>query len=66
MGHGEYTTSKIKSEYVGGQGGGGGYVLPSLSGIGDGLGRHCGRWEGVTESKGYFPALVAEAGMHIT
>jgi meiosis-specific transcription factor NDT80 len=66
VGHGEYTTSKIKSEYIGGQGGGGGYVLPSLSGMGDGLGRHCGRWEGLTESKGYFPALVAEAGMHIT
>ncbi|KAE9363132.1 NDT80/PhoG like DNA-binding family protein-like protein [Stipitochalara longipes BDJ] len=59
----EYTTSKIKSEFVGS--GGSGYVLPSLSGVDGGLGRHCGRWEGVPESKGYFPALVAE-GMNIT
>jgi meiosis-specific transcription factor NDT80 len=59
---GEYTTSKIKSEYVGG---GSGYVLPSLSGVDGSLARHCGRWDGVPESKGYFPALVAE-GMNIT
>jgi meiosis-specific transcription factor NDT80 len=59
----EYTTSKIKSEFVGGSG----YVLPSLSDVdGGGLGRHCGRWEGVPENKGYFPALVAEGGMNIT
>jgi meiosis-specific transcription factor NDT80 len=33
-----------------------GYQLPRI----------CGRWEGVSESKGYFPALVAEGGMNIT
>jgi meiosis-specific transcription factor NDT80 len=59
----EYTTSKAKSEFVGGSG----YVLPSLSDVdGGGLARHCGRWEGVPESKGYFPTLVAEGAMNTT
>jgi hypothetical protein len=43
-----------------------GYPLPSISGDDSGLSRPCRRWEGVSESKGYFPALVAEGGINIT
>lgn len=57
----EYTTAKIKHEYPSS-----GYVLPSLSSTQDGLGRHCGRWEGVTESKGYFPTALIQQEMNIT
>jgi len=57
----EYATPKIKQEYNGA-----GYVLPSLSSTQDGLGRHCGRWEGTTESKGYFPTALIQHEMNIT
>jgi len=57
----EYTTAKIKHEYPSS-----GYVLPSLSSTQDGLGRHCGRWEGVSESKGYFPTALIQQEMNIT
>ncbi|KAF8846990.1 NDT80/PhoG like DNA-binding family protein-like protein [Acephala macrosclerotiorum] len=61
-----YTTSKVKSEY-----GSGGYVLPSLTSShgGDGVfsgSRHCGRWEGMGESKGYFPTALMQQELNIT
>ncbi|KAE8450467.1 hypothetical protein EG329_006197 [Mollisiaceae sp. DMI_Dod_QoI] len=56
-----YTTSKVKSEYSSG-----GYVLPSLSSTQDMLGRHCGRWEGTLESKGYFPTALMQQELNIT
>ena len=59
----EYTSSKIKQEYSGS----GGYVLPSLTGGQDsGLGRHCGRWEGAVESRGYFPTMALQQELNIS
>ena len=49
----EYTPAKIKQEFPNP----GGYVLPSLSSTHD-FGRHCGRWEGTVESKGFFPSTA--------
>ena len=57
----EYTTTKIKHEFPTS-----GYVLPSLSSTQDGLSRHCGRWEGVPESKGYFPTALIQSELNIT
>lgn len=57
----EYTASKVKHEY-----GSTGYVLPSLSSTQEGLGRHCGRWEGTAESKGYFPTTLIQQELNIT
>jgi meiosis-specific transcription factor NDT80 len=57
----EYTPGRIKQEY-----GSGGFVLPSLASTQDALGRHCGRWEGTTESKGYFPTAVIQHELNIT
>lgn len=60
----EYTSTKIKSEFNGG-GGGGQYVLPSLASTQD-FGGRCGRWEGAAESKGYFPTALIQQEMNIT
>ena len=57
----EYTTSKIKQEYNSG-----GYVLPSLASTQDSLSRHCGRWEGTAESKGYFPTALIQQELNIS
>ncbi|KAG9228895.1 NDT80/PhoG like DNA-binding family protein-like protein [Amylocarpus encephaloides] len=56
----DYSASKIKQEY-----GSSGYVLPSLASTHEGLARHCGRWEGAPESKGYFPAAVVQQELNI-
>ena len=37
--------------------------LPSWQ---DGFGRHCGRWDGVAESKGYFPTALIQQELNIT
>lgn len=50
---------KVKSEYSGG------YMLPSLTSGADSLGKMCGRWEGTSESKGYFPATLLQQGLNI-
>ena len=60
----EYATTKVKHEY--GNGAGTGYVLPSITTAQEGLGRHCGRWEGSVESKGYFPPALLQQEMNIT
>ena len=52
---------KVKHEY-----GSGGYMLPSLDTSGSYASRHCGRWEGVGESKGYFPTALVQGEMNIT
>ncbi|KAF7921481.1 uncharacterized protein EAE97_011270 [Botrytis byssoidea] len=57
----EYVPGKIKQEYNTG-----GYSLPSISGTQDSLGRHCGRWEGVPESKGYFPTMALAQELNIS
>lgn len=58
-----YTTApKVKNEY----GGGGGYMLPSLSSTQDTMARHCGRWEGTFESKGYFPTSLMQQELNIS
>ncbi|KAH8654012.1 NDT80/PhoG like DNA-binding family protein-like protein [Tricladium varicosporioides] len=57
----EYNSSKVKTEYNSG-----GYHLPSLTGAHDSLGRHCGRWEGTTESKGYFPTALVQQELNIS
>jgi meiosis-specific transcription factor NDT80 len=57
----EYTHTKIKQEY-----GTSGYILPSLSSTQDGLSRHCGRFDGMPESRGYFPTALIQQEMHIT
>ncbi|TVY51307.1 Meiosis-specific transcription factor NDT80 [Lachnellula cervina] len=57
----DYTTSKVKQEY-----GQGGYVLPSLASTQDSLNRHCGRWEGTAESKGYFPTSLIQQELNIS
>ncbi|KAF7857911.1 hypothetical protein EAF04_009269 [Stromatinia cepivora] len=57
----EYAPGKIKQEYTTS-----GYSLPSISGAQDGLGRHCGRWEGVPESKGYFPTMALTQELNIS
>ncbi|KAK6598167.1 NDT80/PhoG like DNA-binding family protein, partial [Botrytis cinerea] len=57
----EYVPGKIKQEYNTG-----GYSLPSISGAQDSLGRHCGRWEGVPESKGYFPTMALAQELNIS
>lgn len=54
-------TSKVKQEYNSS-----GYVLPSLPSTQDVLGRHCGRWDGITESKGHFPTALIQQEMNIT
>jgi len=56
----EYTSGKIKQEYSNS------YVLPSLASTQDTIGRHCGRWEGTPESKGYFPTALIQQEMNIT
>lgn len=56
----DYTTSKVKQEYSGG------YVLPSLASTQDSLSRHCGRWEGTAESKGYFPTALIQQELNIS
>ncbi|TAQ86416.1 hypothetical protein B7494_g5266 [Chlorociboria aeruginascens] len=56
----EYVPGKIKQEF------GSGYVLPSLSSTHEGFGRQCGRWEGVQESKGYFPTTVLQQELNIS
>jgi len=56
----EYST-KIKQEYNSS-----GYMLPSISSTQDTLGRNCGRWEGMAESKGYFPTALIQHEMNIT
>jgi meiosis-specific transcription factor NDT80 len=60
----EYTTTKVKHEN--GNGTSTGYVLPSITSAQEGLGRHCGRWEGSVESKGYFPPTLLQQEMNIT
>lgn len=57
----DYGTPKVKQEYNSG-----GYTLPSLMNTHDGLGRHCGRWDGVPESKGYFPTAMLQQELNIT
>jgi len=57
----EHATSKIKQEYNAS-----GYVLPSLASTQDASGRHCGRWEGTTESKGWFPTALIQQELNIT
>ena len=57
----EYATSKVKQEYSSS-----GYTLPSLMTTQDGFGRHCGRWDGVPESKGYFPTALIQQELNIT
>jgi meiosis-specific transcription factor NDT80 len=57
----EYSASKIKQEFTSP----GGYVLPSLASTQD-FGRHCGRWEGTAESKGYFPTALIQQELNIT
>jgi meiosis-specific transcription factor NDT80 len=62
---GDYTTSKVKHEY----GPAGGYVLPSISsgpGDGAGLGRQCGRWDGVDTSRGYYPTAVLQHELNLS
>ncbi|CAG8980220.1 hypothetical protein HYALB_00012910 [Hymenoscyphus albidus] len=54
--------SKVKQEY----GNSGGYVLPSIASTQEGLGRHCGRWEGTAESKGYFPTALIQQELNIS
>ncbi|EPE30911.1 p53-like transcription factor [Glarea lozoyensis ATCC 20868] len=56
----DYSASKIKQEY-----GSGGFVLPSLASTQESLGRHCGRWEGTAESKGFFPTAIIQHEMNI-
>jgi meiosis-specific transcription factor NDT80 len=57
----EYSaSSKIKQEYSSG------YTLPSLMNSQDGFGRHCGRWDGVPESKGFFPTALIQQELNIT
>lgn len=60
----EYASNKIKQEFTSR----GGYVLPSLSSsaTADFGGRHCGRWEGTAESKGYFPTALIQQELNIT
>ena len=48
---------KIKQEYN---------TLPSWRDSQDGFGRHCGRWDGVPESKGYFPTALIQQELNIT
>ncbi|KAH8597343.1 NDT80/PhoG like DNA-binding family protein-like protein [Bisporella sp. PMI_857] len=56
----EYAPSKVKQEYSSP-----GYVLPSLASTQD-FGRHCGRWEGTQESKGYFPTALIQQELNMT
>ncbi|TVY83072.1 Meiosis-specific transcription factor NDT80 [Lachnellula suecica] len=56
----DYAPSKVKQEY------GSGYVLPSLASTHDNLSRHCGRWEGTAESKGYFPTTLIQQELNIS
>jgi meiosis-specific transcription factor NDT80 len=58
----DYTPSKVKFEH----GPTSGYVLPCLDSSQDGLGRHCGRWEAMPESKGYFPTAFIQQELNIT
>ena len=55
----EYS-NKIKQEYSSG------YTLPSLINNQEGFGRQCGRWDGVPESKGYFPTALIQQELNIT
>lgn len=59
----EYALAKTKNDFS--------HILPSLcSGTSDGvLGlslRHCGRWEGFPESRGYFPSALTQHEMNMT
>ncbi|PQE23207.1 ndt80 like dna-binding family protein [Rutstroemia sp. NJR-2017a BVV2] len=58
----EYVPGKIKQEYNSG----GAYSLPSITGAQDTLGRHCGRWEGVPKSVGYFPTTALAQELNIS
>ena len=58
----EYTTTKIKQEFNGSSG----FVLPSLASTQDPSSRHCGRWEGTTESRGWFPTALLQHELNIT
>jgi meiosis-specific transcription factor NDT80 len=60
---GEHNMNKIKQEYNSNSNG---YVLPSLTNIQEGFGRHCGRWDGAPESKGYFPTAFVQQTMNIS
>lgn len=60
----EYSATKVKHEYN--NRANPGYMLPSITSPQDGLGRHCGRWEGTVESKGYFPPALLQQEMNIT
>ena len=56
------SSSRIKQEY-----GSNSYVLPSLASTSEGaFARHCGRWEGTAESKGYFPTALIQQELNIT
>lgn len=57
----EYNPSKIKQEFTNPAG----FALPSLASTQD-FGRHCGRWEGTAESKGYFPTALIQQELNIT
>ncbi|KAG9243446.1 NDT80/PhoG like DNA-binding family protein-like protein [Calycina marina] len=59
----EYTTAKLKHEYSNCSSGQ--HALPSLASTQEFSGR-CGRWEGVPESKGYFPNALVQQEMNIT
>jgi meiosis-specific transcription factor NDT80 len=56
----DYNIPKVKHESSFG-----GWSLPSLTST-DSLSRHCGRWEGVPESKGFFPTALMQHEMNIT
>jgi meiosis-specific transcription factor NDT80 len=57
----DFATGKIKQEYNSS-----GFVLPSLTSTQDHLGMHCGRWEGTTGSKGYFPSAVIQQELNMS
>jgi meiosis-specific transcription factor NDT80 len=60
----DYTAAKVKQEY--GSRVGAGYMLPSIASTSESLGRHCGRWVGTVDSKGYFPATLLQQELNIT
>ena len=51
----DYTTSKVKQEYN--------FTLPNLPSWRE---AQCGRWDGVPESKGYFPTALIQQELNIT
>ena len=78
--HGKIKSEYGGHHHHGGGHGGSGFVLPSLTsthhqqqhhhqeGYGGafGGGRHCGRWEGQHESKGFFPPTVMQQELNMT